>query len=224
MFKGLLDAALFLCSLSLYFCVMRGLATLMILLFVGACGSDSSDEVDQSVSLENEAVGKSNADPLINDSTSNSETGIPTKKEMEIIFEESATEFANSFREGDFKTFISYMHPTLVRAQGGNMEFEEKLKKMENPDEHKAFRKWEVGPVRAIKEVKDKSGKHSGWYCVIPVTRWLKNAPDSVAQQQWLAGQSLNQGRNCYFMDITGTEEQQAYQIMPDLRYLFEEN
>ena len=203
---------------------MRGLATLMILFFIGACGNDSSDEIDSSLSMKYEATGKSNSDSLINGGKPTLRNEIHTKKEMEIIFEESATEFANSFREGDFKTFISYMHPTLVRAQGGTMEFEEKLKKMENPDELMAFRKWKVGPVRAIKEVKDKSGKHSGWYCVIPVTRWLKNAPDSVAQQQWLAGQSVNQGRNCYFMDITGTEEQQAYQIMPDLRYLFENN
>lgn len=196
----------------------------MILLFIGACGNDSSEQDDQSLPMKNEAVVESNSDPLINDGKSNLGTEIPTEKEMEIIFEESATEFAKSFREGDFKTFISYMHPMLVRAQGGSMEFEEKLKKMENPDELKAFRKWEVGPVRAIKEVRDKSGKHSGWYCIIPVTRWLKNASDSMAQQQWLAGQSLNQGRNCYFMDITGTEEQQAYQIMPNLRYLFEDN
>ena len=203
---------------------MRGLATLMILFFIGACGNDSSDEIDSSLSMKYEATGKSNSESLINGGKPTLGDEIHTKKEMEIIFEESATEFANSFREGDFKTFISYMHPTLVRAQGGNMEFEEKLEKMENPDELMAFRKWKVGPVRAIKEVKDKSGKHSGWYCIIPVTRWLKNAPDSVAQQQWLAGQSVNQGRNCYFMDITGTEEQQAYQIMPDLRYLFENN
>jgi hypothetical protein len=203
---------------------MRGFATFMILLFIAACGSDSSEEVDQSAHLKNEAVGKSNSNPLSNDGKSDQGIEIPTEKEMENIFEESATKFAKSFREGDFKTFISYMHPTLVRAQGGSMEFEEKLKTMQNPEEVNAYRKWEVGPVRAIKEVKDKSGKHSGWYCVIPVTRWLKNAPDSVAQQQWLAGQSLNQGRNCYFMDITGTEEQQAYQIMPDLRFLFEDN
>lgn len=145
---------------------------------------------------------------------------VSTEKMIEK-FENAATQFTNAYRSGDYKTYINYLHPALIESQGGK---DKCLKTLEaNPDNTiESYRKWKIGPVRSITDVKDKDGKRTGWYCVLPITKWPKNAPDSVAHQQWMAGQSLDDGQHCYFMDITGKEEGQAYQIMPDLRYLFQ--
>jgi len=135
-------------------------------------------------------------------------------------FESTAMAFMESYRDGKFSEFVQYMHPAVVKAYGGPYAFIDRLQKSKAKDPQQ-YRKWESGPLEAYTSVKDSKGRITGYYCVVPIKRWLVGTPDTEYQLQWLGGQSLD-GKNFHFIDITDGDKGMIYRIMPDMRFLLE--
>lgn len=137
-------------------------------------------------------------------------------------FQTSAKNFNDAFRQGNFDEFLNYLHPSIVAANGGRTAFKGRLQEIYNANDTAMYRQTLIGPVSQMIGVRDPKGNLTGWYCTMPVRRWLKGAPDQEFQLQWLGGQTVNGGKNCYFIDITQIEKEKIYQIMPDFRFLLE--
>jgi len=141
-------------------------------------------------------------------------------KKVREGFERTAKAFMESYRDGKFSEFVQYMHPAVVKAYGGPFAFIDRLQKSKAKDPQQ-YRKWESGPLEAYTSVKDSKGRITGYYCVVPIKRWLVGTPDTEFQLQWLGGQSLD-GKNFHFIDITDGDKGMIYRIMPDMRFLLE--
>ncbi len=135
-------------------------------------------------------------------------------------FEKAAKAFMDCYREARFAEFVQYMHPTVVKVYGGDLAFIDQLKKSKAQDKQR-YRKWESGPLEAFTAVRDPKGLVTGYYCVVPIKRWLEGSSESEYQLQWLGGQSLD-GEKFHFVDITDGDKGMIYRIMPDMRYLLE--
>ena len=141
-------------------------------------------------------------------------------KKVREGFERTAKAFMESYRDGKFSEFVQYMHPAVVKAYGGPFAFIDRLQKSKAKDPQQ-YRKWESGPLEAYTSVKDSKGRITGYYCVVPIKRWLVGTPDTEFQLQWLGGQSFD-GKNFHFIDITDGDKGMIYRIMPDMRFLLE--
>lgn len=79
------------------------------------------------------------------------------------------------------------------------------------------------GPVKKIAPAIDDEGYGHGWYCLMPVRRFTTVNGKKTMEMQWLGGQTLDMGKNIYFIDITGAPREKILQIMPDLRFVLDE-
>jgi hypothetical protein len=139
---------------------------------------------------------------------------------VKLGFESAANAFMNSYRQEKFLEFAKYMHPAVVKAFGGPAAFAEQTQKGKSQDKQ-VYRKWECGPLEKFKTIRDDRGRITGWYCVVPIKRWLEGRPDHQFQMQWLGGQCLN-AKDFHFIDITDGDKDLIYRIMPDMRFLLE--
>jgi len=186
--------------------------------FLGGCNSDSKSSSDSDT--ESTTTASSTKDSLIVE-------GDLTASELDSFrirraFQTSAKNFNAAFQKGNFDEFLNYLHPVIIAANGGKNSFKVRLQQIYNPNDTALYRQTLIGPVSQMIGVRDPKGNLTGWYCTMPVRRWLKGAPDQEFQLQWLGGQTVNDGKNCYFLDITQIEKEKIYQIMPDFRYLLE--
>ncbi len=204
-----------------------GMVLTAILGGITACdGPASNDAFDSTATIAQEGQGAARwgvspeKDSLNSAKTDNQKSANIQETEVEKGFELAAQAFMERYREGDFTEFVRYMHPAVVQVYGGNLAFIEQLKKSKAQDLN-TYRKWKAGPLEAFTAVRDDRGRITGWYCVVPIKRWLKEAADGEYQLQWLGGQSLN-GTDFHFIDITDGDKGMIYRIMPDMRYLLE--
>lgn len=195
----------------------------MALLF--GCQPNTQNEGDESTATTQDKGSSPEMTSPEMDADERSESSFNTedaKREAGIRqgFEAAAREFMNSYREDRYADFSKYMHPAVVKAYGGPEAFAEQIKKGKKMDTQR-YRKWESGPLEAFRKVQDDRGRTTGWYCVVPIKRWLEGRPESEFQMQWLGGQSLD-GTAFHFIDITDGDKGLIYRIMPDMRFLLE--
>jgi len=205
--------------------ISRYLYTIAILGFA-ACDSNRTGSIttnsDTVVTSMQSAVGEG-ISPEKNAVSSEGIQGTPadlSEKSARDGFERAAKAFMDSYREARFAEFVQYMHPAVVKAYGGDLAFIDQLKKSKAQDKQR-YRRWESGPLEAFTAVRDPKGLVTGYYCVVPIKRWLEGTSEAEYQLQWLGGQSLD-GKNFHFVDITDGDKGMIYRIMPDMRYLLE--
>lgn len=187
-----------------------------------ACG-DSSKESPQASSV--------NKDSIISEPSEKTEEiqqpqieGISPEKldslRVRKKFNESAQNFWDAYKDGNFDIYVRYLHPTIIRSLGGTAEFKRRAKAMKAQDPYE-YDEVMVGPVDSMSSARNERGDITGWYCVMPIRRWVKGAPADQYQLQVLAGQTTDHGKNCVFADITNMPKEKILLLMPDMRFLF---
>lgn len=131
-------------------------------------------------------------------------------------FQVAANEFTMGYDQGNWDAFLAHLHPSITQANGGSTNFKQRLKEIKLQDTFK-YERIVSGPVKSMMAMRDPKGNITGWYCLMPVRRWLKGRPESEFQLQWIAGQSLNNGKTVHFIDVTKVPKEKIAQIMPDL-------
>lgn len=139
---------------------------------------------------------------------------------MCAAFQTAANEFTTGYKNKDAKIYVKYSHPAIVKMNGGIDNFIAKVGPFMKLDTFK-FAKMITGPVARVEPAVDQKGKVAGWYCLMPVRRWINNNPKDF-RVQWLAGQTLNMGKEIYFIDITGIPKEKIYQLIPDFHYVMD--
>jgi len=135
---------------------------------------------------------------------------------MRRAFQVAANEFTMGYDKGDWDAFLAHLHPSITNSNGGSTNFKQRLKEIKLQDTFK-YERIVSGPVKSMMAMRDSKGNITGWYCLMPVRRWLKGRPESEFQLQWIAGQSLNNGKTVHFIDVTKVPREKIAQIMPDL-------
>lgn len=196
----------------------------LVILAIAACDSNNTTptNADSTDTLEQSAEGKGISPENNIDLSEGSQRTASDDLEQSVRegFEKAAKAFMDCYREARFAEFVQYMHPTVVKVYGGDLAFIDQLRKSKAQDKQR-YRKWESGPLEAFTAVRDPKGLVTGYYCVVPIKRWLEGSSDSEYQLQWLGGQSLD-GKKFHFVDITDGDKGMIYRIMPDMRYLLE--
>jgi len=139
---------------------------------------------------------------------------------MCAAFQTAANEFTTGYKNKDAKIYVKYSHPAIVKMNGGMDKFMAKVAPFLKLDTFK-FAKMITGPLARVEAAIDPKGKVSGWYCLMPVRRWITNDPKDF-RVQWLAGQTLNMGKGIYFIDITGIPKEKIYQLLPDFHFVMD--
>lgn len=139
---------------------------------------------------------------------------------MCAAFQTAANEFTTGYKNKDAKIYVKYSHPAIVKMNGGMDKFIAKVGPFMKLDTFK-FAKMITGPVKRVEPAVDPKGKVAGWYCLMPVRRWITNNPKDF-RVQWLAGQTLNMGKDIYFIDITGIPKEKIYQLIPDFHFVLD--
>ena len=186
--------------------------------FFGGCSSDSTQGSNSDTGSATAVTPSKDSLIVEGDLTASELDSFRIRRAFQI----SAKNFNDAFRRGNFDEFLNYLHPSIVAANGGRAAFKGRLQEIYNANDTALYRQTLIGPVSQMIGVRDPKGNLTGWYCTMPVRRWLKEAPDQEFQLQWLGGQTVNAGKNCYFIDITQIEKEKIYQIMPDFRFLLE--
>ncbi len=153
--------------------------------------------------------------------TANMESFSVDSLKMCAAFQTAANEFTTGYKMKNVPIYAKYLHPSIVKMNGGIEAFKSKIKTYIYQDTMQ-FSKMITGPVKRVEAAIDPKGKVTGWYCLMPVRRWPMYGNKKEIKVQWLAGQSLDYGRNIYFIDITGVQKEKIYQIMPDYHFLLE--
>ena len=135
---------------------------------------------------------------------------------MRRAFQVAANEFTMGYDKGDWDAFLAHLHPSITNSNGGSTNFKLRLKEIKLQDTFK-YERIVSGPVKSMMAMRDAKGNITGWYCLMPVRRWIKGRPETEFQLQWIAGQSLNNGKTVHFIDVTKVPKEKIAQIMPDL-------
>ncbi len=209
----------------LLFKSLRKLGSLFILLAIltfavqfQSCGNSEeteSSDTDTALSLteSNSVVDTISTAPVVEGDLSASELD---SLRMRRAFQVAANEFTMGYDQGNWDAFLAHLHPSITNSNGGSTNFKQRLKEIKLQDTFK-YERIISGPVKSMMAMRDSKGTITGWYCLMPVRRWLKRKPESEFQLQWIAGQSLNNGKTVHFIDVTKVPKDKIAQIMPDL-------
>lgn len=125
-----------------------------------------------------------------------------------------ADSMGKSFLQKDWKTFVRYNNPNLVRMLGGEENFiaftKETLKEI--PDT--AFKKYEIGKIIQIVQTP------FDWQCLVEQKTELNIHGMKMNSTTYLVGESLDGGKGWTFFDSQGDAES-ARLFKPDLSERF---
>lgn len=141
---------------------------------------------------------------------------------MSIAFQLAANELSRSFKNHDLVAYCKFTSPTLVKMYGGMEKYRARVKQSFDSDSV-VFKKILSGPVKRVQAAIDNEGYEYGWYCLMPVRRIRVENGNEIVEEQWLGGQSLDKGKTIYFLDITGKTRDQILKVMPDLRFVLDQ-
>ena len=194
--------------------------SIAILVVLAACQGNGNE--NEEVAIENNRDKDTVAVVKINpDDTANLESFSVDSLKMCVAFQTAANEFTTGYKMKNVPIYAKYLHPSIVKMNGGIDAFKSKIKTYIAQDTMQ-FSKMITGPLKRVEAAIDPKGNVTGWYCLMPVRRWPMFGNKREIKVQWLAGQSLDHGKNIYFIDITGVPKEKIYQIMPDYHFLME--
>jgi hypothetical protein len=129
------------------------------------------------------------------------------------IVKEQATEMAKAFVKGDYKTFMHYIHPKIVKMAGGQDEMMRRLNKMtrEMAIQGMTFNGITFGKVSKIvrngNQLQGTVPQHTG----------IKLLDGRVVSTTMLIAVSNDGGRNWTFIDTSNTDVAKLKEILPNL-------
>ena len=140
--------------------------------------------------------------------------------QMRIKFQEEVNKMNLAFKNLDFQTYVKYIHPGVLKKQGGAKSAIASLQKanQNNPMQWKSI---VSGPLIDVADVVDEKDKSSGWYCVLPHKSTVVQNGQEMQANGHLVGYSPDMKR-CYFIDITRASDEKVFQLMPDLKFIYD--
>lgn len=188
-----------------------------VILFMAACQGNKKAEVSVDNNRDQDTVAVVDLNQV---DTAKMETLSVDSLKMCAAFQTAANEFTTGFKNKDIKVYAKYSHPAIIKMNGGMSQFLSKVGPFMKLDTFK-FAKMVTGPVKRVEAAIDPKGNVAAWYCLMPVRRWLTNNPADF-RVQWLAGQTLNFGKDIYFIDITGIPKEKIFQLIPDFHFVLD--
>jgi hypothetical protein len=138
---------------------------------------------------------------------------------MLAAFQRAANRYSQAFLAKNAEVCAEYALPAMIKANGGIDKYKNKLNAYFARDPIVPDRVI-AGPVERIGPKLDKEGYGHGWYCVMPVRRYITVEGKQMLDIQHMAGQTLDEGKHIYFIDITGMPWEKIEQVMPDIDFL----
>jgi hypothetical protein len=129
------------------------------------------------------------------------------------LIKSQAVDMTRALLKKDNKTFLTYMHPTVIQAGGGSAKVMQMMDTMQNTmiKFGAKVKKITIGNPSAI--VKEKSS----WQCTLPQTTILEFMGNEIEATTTLIGISEDQGKHWYFIDTSVYQEKQLKKIMPSI-------
>ncbi len=191
------------------------------------CGQESNDSKTDSAN--------SNSDPYVN-AAPGSETpaGIAPLKytdtlkfsdplakdsvKLSIAFQRAANELGTAYLNKDVNGYAKFCLPAIEKMAGGPAGYRAKLQAIFQDKKVSQYFKILSGPIQRTKASLDDQGYLQGWYCLMPVKMFRREAGRVLEDIKWMGGQTLDEGKSVYFIDITNVPPENIMQIMPDLK------
>lgn len=194
-----------------------------LLMLCSCSGSDSGNpSADTLKSGDNDPmIADSIAAPSLKDTAGLDEYGKDSLK-ISAAFQHAANVLSRAYREKDVVTYAQFTPPAIIKMYGGADIYRSKVKAYMQQDSL-VFTRVVCGPVKRIQPAIDNEGYAHGWYCLMPVRRFRNSGGKEIMEIQWLGGQTLDLGKTIYFLDVTGKPREQIMQIMPDLRFVLDQ-
>lgn len=147
------------------------------------------------------------SDPLAKDSV-----------KLSIAFQRAANELGAAYLNKDANGYAKFCLPAIEKMAGGPAAYRAKLQSIFQDKKATQYFKILSGPIQRIKASLDDQGYLQGWYCLMPVKMFRRESGKVMEDIKWMGGQTLDEGKTVYFIDITNVPPESIMQIMPDLR------
>lgn len=200
----------------------------MVLLILGSCsGSDSgndsgNDSGDTLKPVSNDPLTADSIAPTSLKDTANLDEYGKDSLKMSAAFQHAANVLSKAYQNRDVVTYSQFTPPVVIKMYGSPEAYRSKVREFMMRDTP-VFDRVVSGPVKRVQAAVDNEGYGHGWYCLMPVRRFRKKGGKDVMEIQWLGGQTLDMGKTIYFLDVTGKPREQIMQIMPDLRFVLDQ-
>lgn len=135
---------------------------------------------------------------------------------MMQAFQLAANRYSQAFLAKNTAICAEYALPAMIKAYKGEENYKNRLQQFFQTDPIQPER-IVAGPIDRIGVKLDKEGYGYGWYCIMPVRRYLTQNGKKVVDIQYMAGQTLDEGKKIYFIDITGMPLGKIQMLMPDI-------
>lgn len=194
---------------------------ILCLFYLISCGNDPKKNDEPLEAFENIKPGtetpKGIAPIKLSDTTGKDMLGIDSVK-ITIAFQLAANELSMAYVNKDANTYAKYTPESIIKRKGGKLSYVQSLNNYFQSGDMPYF-KILSGPIQRTLPKLDDQGYGNGWYCLMPVKMYRKSQSGEVLQDlKWMGGQTLDEGKNIYFIDITNMTPEKINQIMPDLR------
>jgi hypothetical protein len=141
---------------------------------------------------------------------------------MVVAFQLAANHMSRALKEKNALQFARFAPPVQVQKSGGENNYLQMLLRAFKEDQG-VVSKVVAGPIKRVAAALDDSGYVHGWYCLIPVRRFVSYGNgDMEVEMQWFGGQTLNDGKKCYFLNVTKIEREKILSLIPDLRFVLD--
>lgn len=146
-------------------------------------------------------------DPLAKDSV-----------KLSIAFQRAANELGIAYLNKDVNGYAKFCLPAIEKMAGGPAGYRAKLQSIFQDKTATQYFKILSGPIQRTRASLDDQGYLQGWYCLMPVKMFRREAGKVMEDIKWMGGQTLDEGKTIYFIDITNVPPESIMQIMPDLK------
>lgn len=141
---------------------------------------------------------------------------------MAIAFQRAANQLCGVLKNKDAEGYLKYTPPAVLKVFKGQTSLYLAKLREGFAAEAGTTDRIVAGPMKRVSAALDDQGYSHGWYCLMPVRRFVTTNGKRVMEMQWFGGQSLDEGRTCYFLNVTNIERNKILSLIPDLRFVLD--
>jgi hypothetical protein len=192
-----------------------------------SCGQESKDSTTDTTQATkdpyaNAAPGSETpvgiAPPNLEDTSKISDPLAKDSLKLTVAFQKAANELGAAYLRKDVNGYAKFCLPAIEKMAGGPAAYRSKLQTIFQDKNATQYFKILSGPIQRTKASLDDQGYLQGWYCLMPVKMFRRESGKVLEDIKWMGGQSLDEGKTIYFIDITNVPPENIMQIMPDLK------
>jgi len=132
------------------------------------------------------------------------------------LFQREANRLMRAEKDKDYNSIASFVPPEIIsKTYKGKDNYIARLKQKDA--NAILYDRIICGPARRIAPAVDDQGYSTGWYCLMPVRSFRTIGGKKGYDERWLGGQASIDGKQVYFLDVTGLPREIVIQVMPDL-------